>query len=77
MKYQPRTWLTDAARRAGQISLVTHAAKFTHGDAKSSSIYCETTDEGYLSTATLASVATMLSETPLWMGKAAANRRRR
>lgn len=59
VKYQPRNWLTDAARRAGQISLVTHAAKFTHGDAKSSSIYCETTDdEGYLSTATLANVAT-------------------
>ncbi|HEY4468079.1 MAG TPA: type I-F CRISPR-associated protein Csy1 [Klebsiella sp.] len=59
VKYQPRTWLTDAARRAGQISLVTHAAKFTHGDSKSSSIYCETTvDEGYLSTATLANVAT-------------------
>lgn len=34
VKYQPRNWLTDAARRAGQISLVTHAAKFTHGDQK-------------------------------------------
>ena len=54
VKYQPRSWLTDAARRAGQISLVTHAAKFTHGDSKSSSIYRETPgDEGYLSTAAL------------------------
>ncbi|AYZ54755.1 type I-F CRISPR-associated protein Csy1 [Klebsiella oxytoca] len=58
VKYQPRNWLTDAARRAGQISLVTHAAKFTHGDSKSSSIYRETLgDEGYLSTAVLANVA--------------------
>lgn len=58
VKYQPRNWLTDAARRAGQISLVTHAAKFTHGDSKSSSIYRETVgDEGYLSTAVLANVA--------------------
>lgn len=54
VKYQPRSWLTDAARRAGQISLVTHAAKFTHGDSKSSSIYRKTPgDEGYLSTAAL------------------------
>lgn len=59
VKYQPRSWLTDAARRAGQISLVTHAAKFTHGDSKSSSIYRETPgDEGYVSTAALANVAT-------------------
>ncbi|MEO3989254.1 type I-F CRISPR-associated protein Csy1 [Pseudocitrobacter cyperus] len=58
-RYQPRNWLTDAARRAGQISLVTHAAKFTHGDSKSSSIYCETReDEGYLSTSSLANIAT-------------------
>ncbi|ELW9441764.1 type I-F CRISPR-associated protein Csy1 [Pluralibacter gergoviae] len=53
-RYHPRTWLADAARRAGQISLVTHAAKFTHGDAKGSSIYSETSAaEGYLSTAAL------------------------
>ncbi|MEZ6875397.1 type I-F CRISPR-associated protein Csy1 [Enterobacter sp. KBR-315C3_2022] len=54
LRYEPRAWLTDAARRAGQISLVTHAAKFTHGDSKSSSLYSETTQkEGYLSSATL------------------------
>ncbi|POT57949.1 type I-F CRISPR-associated protein Csy1 [Citrobacter amalonaticus] len=53
-RYQPQNWLTEAARRAGQISLVTQAAKFTHGDSKSSSIYRETPDdEGYLSTAAL------------------------
>ncbi|NWA73006.1 type I-F CRISPR-associated protein Csy1 [Serratia proteamaculans] len=37
--YTPRDWLTDAASRAGQISLVTHALKFTHSDAKGSSIF--------------------------------------
>lgn len=53
-RYDTRAWLTDAANRAGQISLVTHAAKFTHGDSKSSSIFTQTTDnEGYLSTSTL------------------------
>lgn len=58
-RYQPRNWLTDAAKRAGQISLVTHAAKFTHGDSKSSSIYRETESEAdYLSTDSLSSIAT-------------------
>lgn len=37
-----------------QISLVTHAAKYTHSDSKSSSVYSNTRAcEGYLSTATL------------------------
>lgn len=54
LRYDTRAWLTDAASRAGQISLVTHAAKYTHGDAKNSSIFTEITAyEGYLSTATL------------------------
>lgn len=54
LRYEPRAWLTDAAKRAGQINLVTHAAKFTHGDSKSSSIYSEAVAlEGYLSTAAL------------------------
>ena len=54
LRYEPKAWLTDAAKRAGQINLVTHAAKFTHGDSKSSSIYSEAVAlEGYLSTATL------------------------
>lgn len=57
-RYENRAWLTEAANRAGQISLVTHAAKYTHGDSKSSSIYSITTSgEGYLSTATLAKPA--------------------
>ncbi len=33
-RYLPRNWLTDAAKRAGQIKLVTHGAKFSHGDSK-------------------------------------------
>lgn len=59
LRYEPKAWLTDAAKRAGQINLVTHAAKFTHGDSKSSSIYSEAVaKEGYLSTATLSGLDT-------------------
>ena len=54
LRYETGSWLSDAANRASQISLVTHAAKFTHGDSKSSSVYSETqSGEGYLSTASL------------------------
>ncbi|MCA6952460.1 type I-F CRISPR-associated protein Csy1 [Pectobacterium polaris] len=58
-KYDVRNWLTDAASRAGQISLVTHALKFTHSDAKGSSIFSAETaaDAKTLSTATLAQPA--------------------
>ncbi|MBM7344703.1 type I-F CRISPR-associated protein Csy1 [Pantoea coffeiphila] len=54
-KYQLKAWLTDAASRAGQISLVTHALKFTHSDARGSSVFSgeATTSTSYLSTATL------------------------
>ncbi|AOR62325.1 type I-F CRISPR-associated protein Csy1 [Pectobacterium wasabiae] len=54
-KYEVRNWLTDAASRAGQISLVTHALKFTHSDARGSSIFSANTvaDAKTLSTATL------------------------
>lgn len=55
LRYETRAWLTDAANRAVQINLVTHAAKYTHGDSKSSSIFSESSDsDGYLSTSTLA-----------------------
>ncbi|WP_037588610.1 type I-F CRISPR-associated protein Csy1 [Stenoxybacter acetivorans] len=59
LRYETRNWLTDAAKRARRITLpVTHAAKFTHSDSKSSSIFIEThTKEGYLSTSTLSSPA--------------------
>ena len=58
-KYDVRTWLTDAAARAGQISLVTHAVKYFHGDAKGSSVFStvKVADPTYLSTATLHSPA--------------------
>ncbi|MCU1798457.1 type I-F CRISPR-associated protein Csy1 [Pectobacterium polaris] len=58
-KHEVHAWLTDAASRAGQISLVTHALKFTHSDAKGSSIFSAETaaDAKTLSTATLAQPA--------------------
>ncbi len=37
-KYEPQTWIADAARRVSQIQQVTHALKFTHPDAKGSSL---------------------------------------
>lgn len=59
LRYEPAAWLTDAAKRAGQISLVTHAAKFTHGDSKNSSIYSEAVaHEGYLSSSALSGLET-------------------
>ena len=36
--FKPVNWLTDAAKKASQIQLATHAPKFTHSDAKSSSV---------------------------------------
>ncbi|GKX41113.1 type I-F CRISPR-associated protein Csy1 [Pectobacterium carotovorum subsp. carotovorum] len=58
-KHEVRAWLTDAASRAGQISLVTHALKYTHSDAKGSSIFSDEAveDAKTLSTATLAQPA--------------------
>lgn len=38
-RYLPVNWLADAALRAKQIQMVTHALKFTHTDARGSSIY--------------------------------------
>lgn len=38
-KYLPANWLADAAQRAKQIQMVTHALKFTHTDARGSSVY--------------------------------------
>lgn len=37
-KFVFHRWLTDAANRAKQISLATHAIKFTHADARGSSV---------------------------------------
>jgi len=54
-KFQLENWLTDAANRAGQINLVTHALKYAHSDARGSSIFSDHSDPSatYLSTATL------------------------
>ncbi|QSX37560.1 type I-F CRISPR-associated protein Csy1 [Shewanella sedimentimangrovi] len=47
-------WLDDAAKRAKQITLVTHAPKFTHGDARGIGARVEGQEgEDYLSTASL------------------------
>ncbi|MFD3435829.1 type I-F CRISPR-associated protein Csy1 (plasmid) [Alteromonas macleodii] len=54
--FEPETWLTNAAKRAKQISLATHAAKFTHSDAKATSrLVVEHTvfDDAYLVTSSL------------------------
>jgi len=37
--YGDEAWLSDAARRVLQIQQVTHAAKFTHPDARGSNVY--------------------------------------
>ncbi|MES9904033.1 MAG: type I-F CRISPR-associated protein Csy1 [Sedimenticola sp.] len=36
--YQPVIWIADAARRVSQIQQVTHAIKYTHPDAKGTSL---------------------------------------
>lgn len=38
-QYERETWLADAAKRASQIQLVTHAIKFTHPSARGTSFY--------------------------------------
>lgn len=38
-KFKPKNWLSDAAKRAGQLQLVTHAPKYTHSDAKANGAY--------------------------------------
>ncbi|WP_418358238.1 type I-F CRISPR-associated protein Csy1 [Shewanella basaltis] len=58
--FNPENWLTDAAKRAKQISLATHAAKFTHSDAKASSMLVTDTHIGscgYITTASLSNKA--------------------
>lgn len=36
--FEPAAFLDDAAQKAARLKAVTHAAKFTHGDSKSSSV---------------------------------------
>ncbi|HBC0017995.1 TPA: type I-F CRISPR-associated protein Csy1 [Enterobacter hormaechei subsp. xiangfangensis] len=57
--YEPETWLDDAARRSSWTALATHAAKFTHGDSKTSNVY-----DGQTAPAPFAMVSTMLVADP-------------
>lgn len=38
-RYEPNTWLADAARRVAQIQAVTHVPKVTHPDARGSGLH--------------------------------------
>lgn len=40
-RFKPANWLSDAASRAKQLQLVTHALKFTHSDAKGTSLFTQ------------------------------------
>ena len=57
-KFKPDIWLTDASKRAKQISLVTHALKYTHSDAKGTSLMMLAGDkpQRYVSSSSLSSL---------------------
>ncbi len=56
-RYSPAVWLADAAVRAKQISLVTHALKYTHSDAKGTSLMVSPRlDASYVSSASVGSL---------------------
>lgn len=40
-QFEPQTWLADAARRVGQLQVVTHSLKAVHPDAKGTNLYVE------------------------------------
>ncbi len=40
-QFEPQTWLADAARRVGQLQVVTHSLKPIHPDAKGTNLYVE------------------------------------
>jgi len=54
-RFSPANWFPDAARRASQLSMVSHPGKFSHPSAKTSSIIadCEFSYDGYLRTGNL------------------------
>lgn len=49
-KYSREHWLPDAAKRAGQLSLVSHPSKFSHPGSKTSMIIADATEraDGFL-----------------------------
>jgi CRISPR-associated protein Csy1 len=55
--YQRETWLLNAAKRAGQIQLVTHAIKYTHGNARGTSALLEA--DAYIAEDALVSTASL------------------
>ena len=59
-KHKPKTWLHDAAQRAEQLSFITHAAKYIHGDSKGSSVEATSSDSltshGYISTHSISDI---------------------
>src|SRR5690554_5335057 len=40
-QFDPQAWLADAARRVGQLQVVTHSLKAIHPDAKGTNLYVE------------------------------------
>lgn len=63
-KYEVKAWLSDAAKRADQISMVTHAPKYTHSDTKSMGVLVQESDKDvpvqnyqYFCTASLANLS--------------------
>ena len=56
-RFLPSNWLANAAVRAKQISLVTHALKYTHSDAKGSSLLATHKSlSDYLTTSSIAAL---------------------
>jgi len=44
-QFKTENWLTDAARRAGQVSMVTHAPKYTHSETRSTGVLLRPEDK--------------------------------
>jgi CRISPR-associated protein Csy1 len=49
-KFSPKQWLPDAAKRVGQLSMVSHPSKFSHPSAKTSTVIAlaQYSADGYL-----------------------------
>lgn len=73
-QYRLPVWLSEAARRAKQIHMVTHALKYTHSDAKGTSCYAPggTPDSPGLPTGALVSTGSVPKPTIDPVGNAAA-----
>jgi len=58
-KFKLINWISDAAKRAKQLSLATHAPKYSHSDSKASSVFITNFDTNlnYVNTASLAVIS--------------------